>query len=58
MCQKYQELNEIGGAFNISFVILRNLDKRKQLADKIREIGRIQERFVEVFNKHEDVLNC
>lgn len=56
MCQKYQELNDIGGAFNISLETLQNPEKRKQIAEKIREIGRVQERIVEVFDKHEDVF--
>lgn len=56
MCQKYHELNDIGGSFNISLETLQNPEKRKQIADKIREIGRIQEHIVEVFDKYDDVL--
>ncbi len=45
----YQQLNDIGGAFNIKLDVLQDKQKRKQIADKIREIGKVNELFLSAF---------
>ncbi|MDF2586930.1 MAG: putative transcriptional regulator [Anaerocolumna sp.] len=45
----YQQLSDIGGAFNITLKALQDKQNRKQIADKIREIGKVNERILSAF---------
>jgi len=52
MKKAYDELEAVGGAFNITLENLQNEDSRKLIAEKIRGIGAVQERVLDVFAKH------
>lgn len=56
MYKMYQELNNMGGAFNITLEALQDKQKRKEIADKIRVIGKVNERFLTTFKKCEGVF--
>lgn len=52
MKKAYDELEAVGGAFNITLENLQNESSRKLIAEKIREIGTIQKQVLDVFVKY------
>lgn len=48
----WSDLENLSGGFNVTIEILQDKEKRKAIADKIREIGECMEKVIHIFNKY------